>query len=317
MCGEASIVLRWMIHRSLGLGIVAWLLLQSGAVLAQDSTEPELMEPLLQADLSILTGDVLRPNGIYYHDGYLYTGCTGDWTVYRLDAETGETITYIFGVKNAHTLYVEDGPIVWAPDFQDNQLVRISEETGIVPVRDGLAAPWGMAPSASDDTFFLTEWESDNLINMTRDGDIRVVASGFEDPSGLVVTEEHIYIANNGSARRAVEWLDISEDGDRTPQPLVSGLQQVTNLVMGPDNRLYMAYALGSRGVVGRVDPAACIAAGGCTTVDVELVLWTELSAPLAGLVVTPEMRLFVHTIFGAEIYWVDLPQGDVGLSDE
>jgi hypothetical protein len=286
--------------------VLLLLMLGQNAIAQDDSGD---FEPFIQSDFKVLTGDVQRPNGIYWHDGFLYTGCAGDFTLYRLDANTGDTITYIFGIKNAHSLYVEADPLtVWAVDFQDNALVRIVERQGIEKVREGLAAPWGLAPSATDDTFFITEWESDNLINITRTGEISVVASNFEDPSGIIATEETLYVANNASARRAVEWLDITGEGSSAPQPLVSGLQNVTNLVMGPDGKLYMAYALGTRGVVGRIDPDVCKEQGGCTNIDVELVVWTDLAAPLAGLVITPEMRLYVHTIYGTEIYWLDLP---------
>lgn len=268
-------------------------------------------QPFVQADFKVLTGSVQRPNAIYWYDGYIYTGCAGDWTLYRLDDETGETETYMFGVKNAHTIYVEededDGVVVWVPDFQQNQLARVTQKGGLVPIRDGLAQPWGLAPSATDDTFYMTEWRSDNLLNITREGDITVVASDFEDPSGVVATPDSIYVANNASARRAVEWIDLIEEGEHTPRLLVTGLQEITNLVMGPDNLLYMAYALGNRGVVGRIDPQVCKDAGSCSNTDVELVVWTELPAPLAGLAITPNMRLYVHTIYGAEIYWLDL----------
>jgi hypothetical protein len=293
----------------LSLGIA--LLLTTYTALAQD----EKLEPFVQSDFNVLTGDVQRPNGIYWHDGFLYTGCAGDWTVYRIHDQTGETLTYIFGLKNVHMLYVESdadgGTDVWAVDFQDNKFVVINpqDQRGLFPIREGLQNPWGLTPSATDDTFFMTEWGSDNLLNISRDGVIRVVSSGFDDPSGVAATADSLYVANNGSARRAVEWIDITPGGEPTPQPLATGLQNVTNLVMGPDQKLYIAYALGTRGVVGRIDPEACKAQGSCANVDVELVVWTELPAPLAGLTITPDMRLFVHTMFGTEIYWLDLKQ--------
>jgi len=295
---------KWYVFLLIGL-----FLLPSLAV-AQDDGK---MEPFLQSDLKVLLGDVQRPNGIFWHEGYLYTGCAGDWTIYRIDAETGDTITYMFGVKNAHSLYVETdasgGTDLWAADFQDSKFVVVNpgDERGLFPIKEGLAAPWGLTPSATDDTFFMSEWQSDNLVNITRDGNITLVASGFADPTGIVATETEIYIGNNASARRSVEWLDLSGEGDPNPQPLVTGLQNVTNLIMAEDGYLYIAYALGTRGVVGRVDPEVCKENGGCSNVDVELVLWTELAAPLAGLTITPEMRLFVHTQFGTEIYWLDL----------
>jgi hypothetical protein len=101
--------------------------------------------------------------------------------------------------------------------------------------------------------------------------------------------------------------VDRGDSARRPLSRLISGLQEVTNVVMGPDDYLYFAYALGSRGVVGRVDPEVCKENGGCTNTQVELVVWTELAAPLAGLIITPEMRLYVHTMFGTEIYWLDM----------
>lgn len=284
--------------------LLVWIICIVPAAFAQDD-EIEF-EPFVQQDFQVLTGDVQRPNGLYWHDGYIFTSCAGDKTLYRLHDTTGETMTYITGVGNTHMLYVEDGPIIWTADFQSNTLWRISGESGRVAVREGLSSPWGLAPSLSDDTFYMTEWGSDNLINVTREGEIKVVASDFEDPSGIVVTEDTIYVANHDSVRRSVEWLDIAEGAE--PQPLVIGLQETSNLALGPDGLLYIAYGLGSRGVVGRVDPTDCREKGGCANVDVELVVWTELPAPLAGLTITPDMRLFVHTMFGTEIYWLQLP---------
>ena len=57
------------------------------------------MTPILQSDLKILSGNVQRPNGITFFDGFLYTSCSGDFTIYRLNAITGDTITYIAGVQ--------------------------------------------------------------------------------------------------------------------------------------------------------------------------------------------------------------------------
>ncbi len=65
---------------------------------------------------------------------------------------------------------------------------------------------------------------------------------------------------------------------------LVSGLQNTTGLQLGTDGMLYFAYALGNRGMVGRVDPQVCLANGGCSNDQVEIVLYSDLSAPLAGL---------------------------------
>lgn len=274
------------------------------------------MEPILQTDLKILSGNVQRPNGITFFDGFLYTACAGDFTLYRINADTGETTTYIAGVQNTHSLYVEEGeggPVVWAADYQRNALSSITTSPrNLENIKEGLGSPWGLAVGANG-SFYLTQFAGDDVINVGRDGTLNVVATGFRDPTGIVVEASYIYVGNNGSARRAIEYFEHAQgDAAITEQdlkPLVSGLQNVTNMLMGPDNWLYFAYSLGTRGVVGRVDPSTCRDKGGCTNADVEIVLWSELSAPLAGLVISPDMRLFVHTMFGSEIYWAQLPE--------
>lgn len=287
------------------------------------TTEPAAtIEPFLQSDLTILSGNVQRPNGLFWHDGFLYTSCSGDFTVYRLDDTTGETVTYIAGVQNAHALYVEntsDNEIqLWVPDYQRNVLVTITEGPQMDMVTDELNAPWGL-DVGPDGSFFITELRDDSVLHVQRDGTKEVVAEGLRNPTGIAVDGDIIYVANNGSARRAIEWFDRTSGvvGEDTIQPLVQGLQNTTGLVLGPDRKLYFAYSLGTRGIVGRVDPEACRDKGGCTNVDVEIVLWSELAAPLAGLTLSDDMKLFVHTMFGSEIYWVQLPQSDVDTKSE
>src|SRR3954447_3701848 len=46
---------------------------------------------LTQADLSVLTGNVQKPNGIAWFNNKLYTACSGDSTVYEIDDATGST----------------------------------------------------------------------------------------------------------------------------------------------------------------------------------------------------------------------------------
>lgn len=276
------------------------------------------MEPFLQTDLRIISGNVQRPNGIYWYDGFLYTNCAGDYTIYRIQDTTGVTSTYIAGVQNAHTLIVEPGPILWVPDFQRNALVRIdtSQSPARLDLSDDLASPWGLGVM-TDGSFLVTQLRTDDVVHITRAGVVSVVARDFRNPTGIVVDDSVVYIANNGSARRAIEWFAVDPENPAAPieadaiQPLVSGLQNTTNLVLGPDNLLYFAYSLGTRGIVGRVDPQRCRDQGGCTNVDIEIVLWSELAAPLAGLSISDDLRLFVHTMFGSEIYWVQLP-GDI-----
>lgn len=283
----------------------------------EDATPRPTIEPFLQDSLQIISGNVQRPNGIFWFEDYLYTGCAGDFTLYKIHDTTGVTSTYIAGIQNTHTMYIESGesgPILWVADFQRNAISRIDLENSParVDIATELGSPWGIA-HASDDTFFVAQLRTDDLINITRDGQIRQVAAGLRNPTGVVVDADNfVYVANNGSARRAIEWLEYDSTAaplqEADMQPLVSGLQNTTNIIMGPDNLLYIAYSLGTRGIVGRVDPVQCREQGGCTNVDVEIVLWSELAAPLAGLAISPDMRLFVHTMFGSEIYWVQLP---------
>jgi hypothetical protein len=274
------------------------------------------IEPLTQADLSILTGNVQRPNGIAFFNEKLYTACNGDFTIYEIDSVTASTRTYIWGVRNAHTIYAENDELgelnLWAPDFQQNQLVRV-DRNGVDAVVSELQGPWGIA-YLDEDEFLVSNLLDDSVIVASRAGEVRRVLSDMRSPTGIATDTEHVYLANTGSARRAIEWLPKSEipttaDAPMpTPRSLVSGLQNTSGMVMAEDGYLYFAYSLGTRGVVGRVNPEQC-RENGCTNEQVEIVLYTELAAPLAGLAISPDMRLFVHTIFSPDIYWVQLSQ--------
>lgn len=270
-----------------------------------------ITQPFTQTDLSVLTGNVQRPNGIQWFENFLYTACTGDWTLYRLQSNTGETITYSYGIRSAHTLYVEDngGINLWIPDYDLDSIVRISRQGSPVTVVPDIPKPWGIA--YLDETHFLVTSISENAIYMVgRDGTSEVLLDGFRSPTGLVVTDDYVFVVNNGSSRRSIEWIDkarlVAKESVEA-QPLLSGVQNATNLVLAGDGYLYFAYALGTRGLVGRLDPTACMEKGGCTNDEFQIVIYTELAAPLAGLTVSDDMRLFVHTIYRPEIYWVDL----------
>lgn len=264
-------------------------------------------EPFTQDDLQLLTGNVQRPNALTWFNDFLYTACTGDGTVYEIQSETGETRTYIWGVSNAHTLVVEeeDGALqLWAPDYGENRIERVTRE-GIVPLTDAVFdGPWGLI-KLDDEHFLVSNLLGGRIDRVSRGGDVELALDGLASPAGLALDGDILYVANNGSTRRAIEWYDLV-DGDAGP--LVSGLQNTTGLKLAGDGYLYFAYALGTRGLVGRVDPQACIEAGGCTNDQVEVVLYTDLATPLAGLEVTPDGRLFVHTMFNPALYWVRIP---------
>ena len=86
---------------------------------------------------------------IWFED-HLYTVCNGDWTIYRVDDDSGETITYVFGVKNGHSLLMEstdDGFDIWIPDPDSETLWKVNQDR-LAPesVLSGLKAPWGYRP---------------------------------------------------------------------------------------------------------------------------------------------------------------------------
>jgi hypothetical protein len=266
-------------------------------------------EPLTQTDLTVITGNVQRPNGMVWFDETLFVVCNGDWTVYEIDANNGDTRTYIYGVRNGHALHAEQNNagqlVLWVPDFDQNMLLEVNPVRAPRPVATGLESPWGIA-YLNENEFLISNLGADNVVRVSRSGMVSPLIEGLRRPTGLAVDGNYVYIANNGSARRAIEWVDLNDPA--TINPLVSGLQSTTGLTLGPDGYLYFAYSLGSRGIVGRVDPEVCRENGGCGNEDVEIVLYTELAAPLAGITITPEMRLYIHTMFRPEIYWVQLP---------
>jgi hypothetical protein len=272
----------------------------------------ELAEPFTQVDLNVLVGNVQRPNAITWLDDYLYVVCNGDWTIYEIESTTGATQTFIFGVRDTHAIYAEEtesGFDLWLPDFAQNTLFRVDQSRSAPDVitQDNLDAPWGI--TALNDDFLITNIRGDNIIRIDRNGELITSVDGLRSPAGIIAdNNNHIYVVNNGSARRSIEWFNAEEleNDDVTLQPLVSGLQNTSSIDLADDGYLYFTYALGSRGVVGRINPEEC-RDGGCTNDQVEIVVYTDLPAPLAGLTISPDMRLFVHTIYRPEIYWIDL----------
>jgi len=278
------------------------------------STSPQVKT---QTDLNILTGNVQRPNGMAWINNKLFTACAGDWTIYEIDPNTGTTNQYIYGIRNAHTIYPtqENGELhLWIPDFQSNSLVHIYQGTSEI-ITSNLSGPWGIT-NLNSETFAITNLSGNNLISVTKNGETKEVISQLRSPSGLTSNDEYIYIANTGSTQRAIEWFTKSELLNlETPiksdtlqdHSLISGLQNTTNLTIGPDGLLYFSYALGTRGAVGRIDPEICKTKGGCTSDEAEIVLYTELAAPLAGLAFSDDMKMYIHSIFSPDIYWVQI----------
>lgn len=279
-----------------------------------ETAEERAFEPYTQSDLNVLTGNVQRPNGVVWFEENLYAVCNGDWTLYKLDDTNGDTETYIYGIRNAHSLYVERTSEtefdLWIPDYDINALLRVNRVRAPQQIVTGLEGPWGIE-YIDEDNFLVTNLQGNNIVKVSRSGDVELLVEGMRSPTGITSDAENVFVANNGSARRSIEWISKAElietNGDRTMQPLVSGLQNTTGMVLATDGYLYFSYSIGRRGVVGRIDPYMCME-DQCTNDQVEIVLYTELDAPLAGMTISPDMRLFIHTIYRPEIYWVQLP---------
>lgn len=269
-----------------------------------------LPNPYLQSDLSLLVGNVQRPNAMTWFEGHLYTVCNGDWTIYKIDDTTGDTITFVFGIKNGNSILIEgsaDTFEIWVPDPDSKQLLMVDHERQApVRVSDQFGVPWGIT-RFNEESLLITDTGRNEILKVSDSGIAETIAGELRAPTGIVGDENRIYFANGGSARRGIEWLESLVDGSFSePWPLVSGLQNVTNIELGQDGYLYFAFALGTRGVVGRIDPRACLE-NGCDNADVEMVIFSDIPAPVA-MTISPDLRLFVHSRYRPEIYWVQLP---------
>lgn len=280
------------------------------ASLATTVASLDLASPFLQGDLDLLVGNVQRPNGFVWHDGSLYTICNGDWTIYKIDDTTGDTITFVFGTRDGNTLLIENTGVgfdIWVPDPEVGALWKVDQKRAApVAVTAGLEAPWGIT-RLDNRQFLITDTRVNGIVAVGENGQQREIHSELRAPTGIVKHENKVYFANGGSARRGIEYFSIEPDGGYSDvKPLVSGLQNTTNLVMGSDGKLYFAYALGTRGVIGRIDPSICLDAG-CSGDDAELVVFSDIPAPLA-ITLSNDLRLFLHSRFRPEIYWLQLP---------
>ncbi len=269
-----------------------------------------LARPYLQDELQLLVGNVQRPNAIAWLDEQLYTVCNGDWTIYQIDDRTGDTITFVFGIRNGNSMLAEsseDGLEIWVPD-PDSQTLWMVDQGRQAPVRisDDLGTPWGIT-RINDDDFLITNTQDNAIVQVSESGETSTILSELRSPTGITTHANRVYFANGGSARRGIEWIEDLDDGSYSePKSLVSGLQNTTNILMGSDSRLYFAYALGTRGVIGRINPIACLD-DGCDNADVEMVVFSDIPAPIA-MALSPDMRLFLHSRFRPEIYWLQLP---------
>lgn len=277
---------------------------------AAETQSNALENPFLQSDLELIVANVQRPNGIVWFDETLYTVCNGDWTIYQIDDRSGETVTFVFGVRNGNSLIAEStdtGFDLFVPDPETGMLWMVDQDRS-APLRltSDLPAPWGVT-RLNDDSFLVTDTGANAIISVSATGKQETIHSKLRAPTGIVRADDTVYFANGGSARRGIEFFQLGADGIHTEvKPLVSGLQNTTNIVMGADGYLYFSYALGTRGVVGRIDPSRCHE-NGCSNQDVEMVVFSDIQAPLA-IALSDDLRLFLHSRYRPEIYWTQLP---------
>ena len=273
---------------------------------ATPSPVPAQQLPFLQGEMTLLVGNVQRPNGLVYYDGSLFTVCSGDWTIYKVDARTGESISFVFGVHNGNSLIAESteaGFDLFVPDPDTGALWQLDQRRQApVKIAEELAAPWGIT-RLEDEVLLVSDTRENAIFAINGGGELSTLVEGLRAPTGIVRHDDRLYIANGGSARRGIEVFEL-ESGEL--KPLISGIQNTSNIVLGTDGLLYFAYALGTRGVVGRVDPLFCLD-DGCSGDDIEPVVFSDLPAPLA-ITLSDDLRLFLHSRFRPEFYWVQLP---------
>lgn len=273
-------------------------------------TSANLENPFLQDDLELIVGNVQRPNGLAWHDGNLYTICNGDWTIYKIEDLTGDTVTFVFGTRDGNTLLVEDtaaGFDILVPDAEYGAVWKVDQSRS-APARltTSVEAPWGIARLDAT-RLLVTDARQGSIIELSDSGVQREIQSQLRAPTGIATNEGAVYFANGGSARRGIEYFELEASGGYSEiKPLVGGLQNTSNILMGSDGKLYFAYALGTRGVVGRVDPALCHESG-CANSDIEMVVFSDIPAPLA-ITLSDDLRLFLHSRYRPEIYWLQLP---------
>ncbi len=269
-----------------------------------------LESPFLQDDLELIVGNVQRPNGLVWFDHNLYTVCNGDWTVYQIDDKTAETVTFVFGARDGNSLLAEAteaGFDLWVPDSDTGALWNINQNREAPrSVTEELESPWGIT-RLDGDRFLITDSRLNTILVVSESGASSEAQSQLRAPTGIARDGDYVYFANGGSARRGLEYFEIGANGSYSDvKPLVSGLQNTSSIVLGADGYLYFAHALGTRGVVGRVDPELCRDSG-CGNDEIEMVVFSDVPAPLA-ITLSDDLRLFLHSRYRPEIYWAQLP---------
>jgi len=267
--------------------------------------------PMPVDQIRYLTGDVAKPNGIGWYGNNLYVVCAGDGTVYELDDQTGFTNTYIYGVKDAFSIYPEKGRdgnlYLWVPDAGARSIVRVSPSE-VETIVSGTGEPRSLIPYDVN-TFLVSGLRANTVEQVSRDGERITWITGLEDPTALVLHREYLYVSNMSNVDRAIEWYtlaDIRADNPE-PSPLLRGIEGITGMQLYSDGYLYFTYEQDGRGLVGRIQPDVCRDANGYSADQVEVVVAPRLTSPLAGLMITPDGRMFFHELYGNVLNWVQL----------
>ena len=213
-------------------------------------------------------------------------------------------------MRDGNSLVAEEtdaGFNLWTPDPETGTLWKVDQRRASPEgVATRLEAPWGLS-RLDEGGFLVTDTRSNSILALSQSGERETLQSELRAPTGIARQGDKVYFANGGSARRGIEYFELREDGSASEvMPLVSGLQNATNILLGADGYLYFAYALGTRGVVGRIDPERCHQAG-CGNQEVEMVVFSDIPAPLA-ITLSDDLRLFLHSRYRPEIYWAQLP---------
>ena len=127
-----------------------------------------------------------RPTLVWFEDT-LYTVCNGDWTIYKIDDRSGETVTLVFGVRNGNSLIAESteaGFDLWVPDPDTGMLWKVDQRRAApVSISSELPAPWGIT-RLNDDGFLVTDTGANAIYSLSVAGKQETIHSELRAPTG-------------------------------------------------------------------------------------------------------------------------------------
>ena len=171
--------------------------------------------------------------------------------------------------------------ISWVPDPDTGSLWKVDQQRAAPEsISADLEAPWGIT-RLDDDRFLISDTRSNSIMIVPMDGEPRVAQSALRAPTGIARDADIIYFANGGSARRGIEFFETADDGSFSEvKPLVSGLQNTTNIVLGVRTAISTFPTRWAHGELwaGLTHPIAWRAAA--ANQDVEMVVFSDIPAP-------------------------------------